>query len=297
MWMWWRAIILAVSWMTAIPCQAQELPFAVAGEPVVIGQGYDVPSQVMQGMRRVNIMLPTDYDDPEQANAKYPVLYLLDGGSGWQDFAHIASMVQQGGTWGANVPLIVVGIQSEDRRAEFTQPSSDPAEIKDFPTSGDADTFRRFLVEELRPAIDSIYRTKGDNAVMGESLAALFVVDVALRHADDFSHYIAISPSLWWDGGNLSRDARILLSVSQQPERSIWLSMADEGGAMQQGMDRLVEALKANQSSSINWDYTAFPNERHATIYHPAATQAIRSLFPPQATNDEEAASEIGSQG
>jgi predicted alpha/beta superfamily hydrolase len=228
----------------------------------------------------VNVLLPDGYDDPKQAGVRYPVLYLLDGGAGWQDFLHIAGMVHQGGLWGGNAPMIVVGIESKDRRAEFTQPSADPGEQKDFPTHGKAETFRRFLTEELKPAIEAAYRTNGDDGLIGESLAGLFVVDTALRHGGDFKRYIAISPSLWWDGGRLSRDAATLLAAPNQPPRTLWLALADEGDVMQAGIDRIVSALKTARRQGVVWSYAPYPNETHGTIYHPAATRAIREVFP-----------------
>jgi uncharacterized protein len=256
-------------------------PFSGPGEPIVFGRGYDFPSKAMGESRRINVLLPPGYDEEKQKATRYPVLYLLDGGADWQDFLHIAAMVHQGSLWGINQPMIVVGIASKDRRAEFTDPSSDPGEQKDFPTHGKSETFRRFLVGELRGAIDSAYRTDGTDALIGESLAGYFVVDTALRHGGDFDRYIAISPSLWWNREALSKRAQALLAARGQAPRTIWLSMADEGREMQGAMDRVVAALRAQPGDAVKWTYTPYPLEKHNTIYHPAATAAIRALFPP----------------
>ncbi len=178
-----RRLLLALALLLglAAPAAAQSrqdvAPFAGPGTPVVIGQGYDLPTKHYPKPRRINVQLPPGYDDPKNRDRRYPVLYLLDGGAGWQDFAHIAGIVQQGGTWGISAPVILVGVESGDRKAEFTQPSSDPGEQQDFPTHGKAETFRQFLVQDLKPAIDAAWRTDGTDGLIGESLAALFVVD------------------------------------------------------------------------------------------------------------------------
>ena len=263
----------------AAPAAAQS-PFAGPGTPVIIGQGYDLPSRRYPKPRRINVQLPPGYDDAENKDRRYPVLYLLDGGAGWQDFAHIAGIVQQGGTWGINQPVILVGVESGDRKAEFTQASSDAAEQHDFPTHGKAETFRHFLVEDLKPAIDAAYRTDGTDGLIGESLAALFVVDEFLNHGADFDRYIAISPSLWWDGQSLARSAEARLAAPNQAPRQLWLSIADEGGTMQSGVDLTVAALKAHPNPAVAWTYAPYPAEKHSTIYHPAATRAIREVFP-----------------
>ncbi len=272
--------LAAIAIALSVPAAAQN-PFTAAGVPVVIGQGYELPSKVLGEARRVNVMLPPGYAEEARKGTRYPVLYLLDGGVEQQDFFHIAGLVHQGSLWGINQPMIVVGIESKDRRRELTQPSSDPGEQKDFPTHGHAEEFRRFLVTELKPAIDQAYRTNGTDGLIGESLAGYFVVDTALRHGGDFDRYIAISPSLWWDREALSKQAAALLAAPEQAPRTLWLSVADEGGAMQTGMDRLVAALKAQAAPQVRWSYTPYPSEKHNTIYHPAATTAIRALFPP----------------
>jgi len=281
-----KAILLALTLLVGAvsPALARDVagnPLSGQGAPVVIGRSYELSSKVMGQTRRINIMLPPGYEEPGQAGQRYPVLYLLDGGAQWQDFFHIAGLVHQGGLWGINQPVILVGIESGDRKAEFTRPSSDPAEQKDFPTHGKSETFRRFLVEELKPAVDGAYRTSGTDGLIGESLAGLFVVDTALRHGGDFDRYIAISPSLWWDNQSLSREAAGLLAGPAPAARSLWLSIADEGGAMQAGMDRLTAALGSGAPKGVVWRYAPYPQEKHSTIYHPAATAAIRALFPP----------------
>ncbi|MFN3856803.1 MAG: alpha/beta hydrolase [Caulobacter sp.] len=264
------------------PALAQS-PFAAAGDPIVVGRSYTINSLVMGQERRIHVMLPPGYDAPENRDRRYPVIYLLDGGVEQQDFLHIAGLLHQGGLWGINEPVILVGVESGDRRAEFTRPAARAAEREQFPTHGKAETFRRFLVEELKPAVDAAWRTNGVDGLMGESLAALFVVDVFLNNGVDFDRYIAVSPSLWWDDQALARQAQGLLAATGQAPRVLWLSIADEGGAMQAGMDRLVAALKARKLPGVAWSYTPYPQESHSTIYHPAATRAIRVLFPPPA--------------
>lgn len=276
-----KRLLLAIAVACALPTEANaQNPFTAESSPVTFGRSYDLPSAKLGQTRRVNVLLPDGYDDPKQAGVRYPVLYLLDGGAGWQDFVHIASMAAQGGVWGSNAPLIVVGIESKDRRAEFTMPSADPGEQKDFPTHGKADDFRRFLTDELRPAIDAAYRTDGTDGLIGESLAGLFVLETALRHGAAFDRYVAVSPSLWWNGGRLSHDAAKLIAAPNQPIRTIWLALANEGDEMQAGVDRIIVALKARSQPAISWSYAPYPSETHASVYHPAATRAIRDVFP-----------------
>ena len=55
--------------------------------------------------------------------------------------------------------------------------------------------------------------TTFEDAVIGESLAGLFIVETYLREPALFDRYAAVSPSLWWDGQALSREAVALLDT------------------------------------------------------------------------------------
>jgi uncharacterized protein len=46
------------------------------------------------------------------------------------------------------------------------------------------------------PAIDARYRSTRERAIVGESLAGLFVVETLLRESTLFDHYVAFDPSL-----------------------------------------------------------------------------------------------------
>ena len=167
-----------------------------------------------------------------------------------------------------------------DQACDLTYPSKDPGDVQKVPTSGGSAAYRRFLVEELKPWVEARYHTNGHTALIGESLAGLFVAETFLRAPRSFHDYIAISPSLWWDGESLSKEAAADLKAGDFHGRRLVLSIANEGDAMQAGADRLVQALKSGAPEGLQWRYDPRPEERHDTIYHPAALSALRFLFP-----------------
>ena len=77
----------------------------------------------------------------------------------------------------------------------------------DFASGGGSETFRRFIAEEVMPFVQANYRTGGRRILMGESLAAFFVVDTLLRQPRLFDDYISISPSMWWNREELGERA------------------------------------------------------------------------------------------
>ncbi|MBX9708998.1 MAG: alpha/beta hydrolase [Caulobacteraceae bacterium] len=244
--------------------------------PIVIGQSYALPSVVMGQPREINVWLPPGHGEDGR---RYPVLYVLDGGQS-QDFHHISGLAQLGTVNGSTRDVIVVGVASMDRRNELALRSSNPDLIAQYPTQGDSARFRRFLAEEVIPFVESTFATDGTSALMGESLAGLFVVETALKTPSLFDAYVAISPSLWWDEGQLAAQATSLLAAHPPGSRTLMLSIADEGGEMQTAMDVLVAALRSSAPAGLTWTYDPRPDESHATIYHGAALDAFRTLFP-----------------
>ena len=245
------------------------------GKPIVIGQSYVMHSAVLNADRRVNIYLPPDYGDPKRS---FPVLYLLDGGEDG-DFHHITGLVAVDGYYGSYQEMIVVGIDQPDRRHDLTSPSADPRDLKLAPTSGGAAGFRRFLGEDLKPWVAQHYRTDGHSALIGESLAGLFVLESFLQAPQSFDDYISVSPSLWWNKQALSLEAESDLRKGGFTGKRLWFAQEPEGDALQAPVDRLVAALKAVNPSGLSWTYDPRPSERHDTIYDPVAISALRAFY------------------
>ncbi|MEL0253738.1 MAG: alpha/beta hydrolase-fold protein, partial [Novosphingobium sp.] len=164
-------IAAALALALAAPASAQ----LADGEPLVVATTYQVDSAILEGAsRKVTVRLPTGYE--EESERRYPVVYLLDGGPE-QDFPHIAGIAQSRDMNWSFEPFILVGIESLNRRQELTPPVVDAAAYEETlqATPGGSADYRRFLREELKPLIEASFRTDGHDAIMGESLAGLFV--------------------------------------------------------------------------------------------------------------------------
>ena len=105
------------------------------------------------------------------------MIYVIDGGPE-QDFPHLAGLAQSAEVNGTFEPLILVGIETVQRRSEITPPVSDPAayQAELGATPGGSAQFRRFIADEIKPWVEARYRTSGNDAVIGESLAGLFMI-------------------------------------------------------------------------------------------------------------------------
>lgn len=244
--------------------------------PIQFGTSHEIVSSVLGETRTVNVWLPPHHDTAE---TPYTVLYLIDGGVE-QDFPHIAGLAQLGVISWQYEPLIVVGIETTERIHELTPAPADARYQTQFDTSGGADAFRAYIAQDVIPFIEATYRVGERRAVIGESLAGLFIVDTLLEQPDLFDDYISVSPSLWWDDQAVGEQATERLAAADHPDTRVYLTMGDEGGTMQAGLDKLLAALDAVEGAPEYRYVDRRETETHSTIYHGAALDALRWLYP-----------------
>ncbi|WP_235037559.1 MULTISPECIES: alpha/beta hydrolase [unclassified Novosphingobium] len=255
------------------------IAFAAAPEaaPITIGETRLVPFAAGD-QRQVNVYLPEGY---AAGDTRYPVLYLIDGGLS-QDFLHIAGTSALNAVWGRSLPVIVVGIESKDRRAELIGSPGNAGQHKQYPTAGQSAAFRAFLRDRVKPLVEANYRTNGDDGVIGESLAGLFITETWLREPGLFRRYAAIDASLWWEDGALAKAAAGLLTAADRPRGPLFLTYSNEGPETAQAA-KLVAAAGGSRVCLV-------PREdlTHATAYHTLAPQALQFLFPTDNKHDAE---------
>lgn len=240
-------------------------------------------SQVLGNEREVTVYLPAGYDERE--DVRYPVLYMQDGqnlfdphrayvpGNHWrlQEAADAAI-----GERTAR-PMIIAGVDHAGpaRIDEYT-----PVRDKKHSGGGRAEAYGRFLIEELKPAIDARFRTLTDaenTAIGGSSLGGLVSLYLALKHPDVFRGVAAMSPSVWWS------DRAILGEVEafDGPPPRLWL---DIGG--REGAEALRDARELrDRIASKSWPRFELYEDRRGDHSERAwarrVRQALEFLFPP----------------
>jgi len=259
--------------------QAQTRPSSDKGAtPLIVGETFTLDSKILRETRRINVYLPPGYQ--KSSETRLPVLYMPDGGLA-EDFLHVAGLVQVSVGNGTMRPFLLVGIENTERRRDMTGPTESEGDKKIAPRVGGSESFRRFIRDELMPQVKARYRTTNETAIVGESLAGLFVVETFLLEPDLFDTYIAFDPSLWWNNQKLSGDAGGLLRARPRTGKTLYLaSSADDTETTQRFADVLVKETPAG----LRWHYEKMPDEKHSTIYHPAALRAFRAVFKPAAS-------------
>ncbi len=252
---------------------------AAAPEPMPPHTSFTLASAALQETRRLNVYVPPGYD--VETAARFPVLYMPDGGLE-EDFPHVARDVDAAIRAGEMRPLIVVGIENTERRRDMTGPTQVAEDRKIAPRVGGSAAFRTFIRKELMPEVRRRYRTTRETGIIGESLAGLFVVETFLLEPALFDTYVALSPSLWWNGEALTREASRLLGAQRGLPKAFYFASAGDD-TIAPAAARLTEALRTRAPSGLRWKYEPRTDLRHDNIYREASPQVLRAWFPPAA--------------
>lgn len=207
--------------------------------------------------RRIWIYLPVDY---AKTKKRYPVMYMHDG-------QNLFDEATSGfGEWGVDECLdsliasgkpscIVVGIDnggakrmSEYNPYAFSLENRAGASQKFFPEGNE---YISFLVETLKPFIDSSYRTlsnSGNTIIAGSSMGGLISYYAMLQQPDVFGKGGIFSPAFWTAPAIKS----LTDSLAWKNDGKFFFYMGGkEGGTMVRDMEEVQEILGEKSSAMI----------------------------------------------
>ncbi|KFE97826.1 esterase [Chryseobacterium formosense] len=246
-------------------------------KPLTIGEIRTIKSKILNEERRLNIYLPQNFDKTKT----YPIIYLLDGSMN-EDFIHVTGLVQFFNQMYSMPETIVVGIANIDRKRDFTFHTDLKDLQKDYPTTGHSDKFINFLEKELKPYIESQFKTT-DTYLFGQSLGGLLATEILLKKPEMFNNYFIISPSLWWDDESLLKQANQLLTKIPDTKKFIYVSVGKgEHPVMVKDAENLFDILKKSNKKNWTVEYKMMETDNHATILHRSLYEGLVKLFPYQ---------------
>jgi predicted alpha/beta superfamily hydrolase len=255
-------------------------------EPVVLGSKYTIHSDILGDDRSFIVNLPEGY---ESTRRDYPVLYVLDAEYFYYQ-AHGALQFLSDCGYNRNRPvpqMILVAVLDGDRNRDFTPTHAPVQGPLRYPTSGGAADYLKHLEKELLPFIDANFRTSG-RILAGWSFGGLFSFYTFLEKPDLFSAYVAISPSLWWNGQEPLgwAEERIQKGVRFRQRLVITqgsLEGGDIGSSVKKGIVPLLKRKKAK-----GWEYVEIPGVSHNYVPYKALYDGLRAAFPDFAVPQDE---------
>ncbi|AZA53256.1 alpha/beta hydrolase [Chryseobacterium sp. G0201] len=246
-------------------------------KPLTIGEIRTIKSKILNEDRTLNIYLPQNFDKTKS----YPIIYLLDGSMN-EDFIHVTGLVQFFNQMYAMPETIVVGIANIDRKRDFTFHTDLKDLQKDYPTTGHSDKFINFLEKELKPYIESQFKTT-DKYLFGQSLGGLLAAEILLKKPEMFNNYFIISPSLWWDDESLLKQANQLLTKIPDTKKFVYVSVGKgEHPVMVKDAEDFFDILKKSNKKNWTVEYKMMETDNHATILHRSLYEGLVKIFPYQ---------------
>jgi predicted alpha/beta superfamily hydrolase len=232
--------------------------------------------------RNVDVWLPPSYE--KNKSKRFPVIYMDDGqnlfdsklsfiGVDWGIDKTMTRLISEGKIREA----IVVGVWNTPKRfAEYIPQkpvgNSNALALKDIPAARRnqivSDNYLKFLVTELKPFIDSTYRTRADRKdtfIMGSSAGALISVYAMTEYPNIFGGAGGISTH-WPVGDGIVID--YLKNHLPDPRRhkfyfDFGTETLDAGyEPYQRKMDE--EMRKAGYKEGKNWITRKFPGDEHS---------------------------------
>lgn len=236
-------------------------------------------SNILKDSREYYIQLPESFD--ASSNREYPVLYALDG-----DFIMDAASTVYKYYWGGFMPeMVIIGIANlENRNRDLI---SDSAEY-----------FMAFLEKELIPHIEANYPVTGYRSLIGHSYGGYFTINALINNSELFENYLAIDPSLNFDGHKLLDQAKQSFATKDFDRKSLFISLGGQlhmqnpeiniDNVMQDSSEftlfarsniELARSAESNVQNGLNIQWEFYPEDLHMTVVLPSIMDGLIFLF------------------
>lgn len=165
-------------------------------------------SNVLGERLRIYVGKPPTFGRAARA---YPALYVLDG---QYYFAEVLDVVAALAGAGHVPEMLVIGIESKDRRVDFT-----PSEIHlpDVGARARAGRYLDFLEHELVPAAEATLHAGKPRVLLGHSHAGMLAVHALARRPRVFPWVLALDAPVHHEQDFLAQDLRRALAEPERP--------------------------------------------------------------------------------
>lgn len=224
------------------------------------------------------------------AESGCPVLYFLDGNATFGTAAE--AMRLQTRTPSSLEPAAVVAIGTDTdqpfdipaRYFDYTTPA-DPAVLRKrgngepYPPLGGADAFLDFIADDLMPEIGRRLPTDPARAALvGHSLGGYLTLHAFLSRPGLFATYVAGSPSVWWNAGEIVARAEAFAAAAPDlAGRRVFVGAGgDEPSGMVEGAARVAGILAPLEAQGLAVSHQTFAGEFHISVLPALISRSLR---------------------
>lgn len=220
-------------------------------------------SRAFGGERQVRVFLPERYSTD---TAAFAITVVLD--AQYDQFWNMAKSNLDYLVDSYQVlPMIAVGIVSEDRGSDFAPPST---------------ALKTHLRKEVLPLIDQLYRTAPYRICVGHSWGGAFVGHTAFSEDRDlFQGYLSISGSLDADDYVILHQADSLLGTGTPVNHAFVATVGDVGrreAESRQALDRMHGVMNKYATSGVAFMPEIFPETDHWSVVIPSFNAGLVKL-------------------
>jgi len=222
--------------------------------------------------KKIWIYLPENYGVESH---KYPVMYMHDGQNLFD------SSTAFPGEWRIDEQLdslkaqtIVIGIEhGGDKRIDELTPYANEKY-----GGGQADTYLDFVVNTLKPYVDSNYRTKPDKentAILGSSVGGLVSFYAVLKYPKVFGKAGVFSPSFWFNDA-IFNDT---INTPHIDARLYFMAGDHESTEMIPDLDRMLEIIHSKTNNKKVHKKIVHNGRHNEVLWAKEFTDAYTWLF------------------
>ncbi|WP_020570334.1 alpha/beta hydrolase-fold protein [Neolewinella persica] len=251
-------------------------------------------SDILSESRKLYVQMPSGFDP--SGNQKYPVAFILDG----EIFLPTVNDVQNYYGGGFAPEMVLVGIANNTNRTRdlTTSVIREKYGMPFNEENGQAENFRKFISEELIPFIEEKYPVTGYRTLIGHSYGGLFAISTLVHQPDLFANYLAIDPSLDWDGQKLLHEAAAIMASQPYAGKALFMSLSGQlhlqnsaitiDNVMQDTTDytlfprsnvAFANLLREHADNGLSFGWKFYPRDLHGTIPFPSIMDGLISLF------------------
>lgn len=266
-------------------------PYEVIGSEV-----WSVPDPVSGRDYQVFVALPASYES--EPDRRYRVLYVTDADYAFPVINQIRRRL--------NVErpkveeFILVGLSYavgegglESRRRDYTPTPNGPGGASRDAVHGGGAAYIDYLRDEVKPFIESRFRTDPENAVfLGHSYGALLGAQILFTDPGLFGGYVLGSPSFWFDGRHIF-DLELAYAAAHDDLRADVYMYIGEYETLRPGdprYNRTVDMVADNRAFESVLTGRRYPGlsllaeeldgEDHMTVAPRGFTRALLHLLP-----------------
>jgi predicted alpha/beta superfamily hydrolase len=237
------------------------------GEEIIIGRSVQIRSDHLGETRTLLVHLPVGYT---RSQARYPVLYMLDGGA---QFQHVTGLLEYLAHAGRIPPHIIVGVsrsQSNQGRSALHRASPN--------FESDADAILRFVTDEAASYIERHYRTQPFRIIFGHLYGGAIVAHGLLTRPEAFDAHVMACPSLWrCDPSQIARSDAAFAAMPPLPRFAMLTAAATE--AVPPTYKKLLAGMANDAPDTLAWRFRLLENDDHLTAAHRTIHRAVEAIY------------------